>query len=579
MNKITATLIFITALFESIATDSIQIWPRNPSVIWPSNLEQFMYIELGQLELAEKWTLKLELPQETQIKGMVRGIPPTVPGLKDTLVPSHIKQDDTLATLFFEKQMNCSRKSNWLPLHIVVKTKPGDYNMKITVESGNKTITKKEFKVKVYPSLSGNQPDTITVGTYDYPGLDVSLLEYYGNMLRGAGINAVYHMRGEYDDRRKTFSDLAPHYGMRNGLVFGFDRIEEFFLAHELPGRGKIKIDSLAGLLAETPDQLREMMTFFFKTRFGGKNYTTVIYDAEAGGFRNGQVRGKFTPGALKAFRKYAKLSPDTALNREIIQKKYIPQWISFYCQINYRYACLIRDVLDQHFPGIRYEIYSGYQYDYGPLKNHTREVYGTDWNLMKDSGIDYATAGYHGKFSEIAHTTTITGSQAPFIPAEMYAENFLSRQKGGRLPESWSMRLIESFLNGSRKGLMLWYANVFDGAALVAIDRLTSFIKQVEGYMTNTREEDLVKISPEHEQKHLYLFRQEGSLLIVVLNPDRQKKRLRLNLEALRLTGHASDSVLSDLATGKKITAKSIVPIDIEGYSYRILHLANDGN
>lgn len=69
MNKITATLIFITALFESIATDSIQIWPRNPSVIWPSNLEQFMYIELGQLELAEKWTLKLELPQETQTKG------------------------------------------------------------------------------------------------------------------------------------------------------------------------------------------------------------------------------------------------------------------------------------------------------------------------------------------------------------------------------------------------------------------------------------------------------------------------------------------------------------------------------
>ena len=265
----------------------------------------------------------------------------------------------------------------------------------------------------------------------------------------------------------------------------------------------------------------------------------------------------------------------DNALNTT-----YRKEWAAFHCDMSRRAAELFRELIDDKYPGYRLDVYSGYQYDSGVHKDYTRERYGVDWKTMATAMPDYCVAGYGGTPALIAHSAAAMDGNSSFVPAEMYVENFLRMTAPDRSPQMWAVRLLRSYLNGNRRGLALWYANVFDGNALISIDRVTTLLARGEELFLNGKAaNDAVIVRPVAEQDNCYVFRNEGSALIVLLNSGDTDKNIQLNLKGFRQTGYTGALQIADLMTSEKIPAAATLKITVPAGNFRALQLLEDGN
>jgi hypothetical protein len=561
-----------------LSAEPVRIWPRQEPVIWPTGLRQFALIELPAFDVPEAVRLTLELPAGVTLLGVAGGTSPAMPPESGIVRPEAYRQEGRTATFDFAPGATGGKAQLWLPLAIRVDADPGETALDVELAVGGKTVKKQSIPVKIYPALTGKRPKKLKLGAYDYHGLDEFSLPVFCEMMQRSGIREIHHMRGE-DGKTKTTADFAAQYGFRDGLVFFVHHIQEFFAGRQLADGKTFPTESVA-LLLEHPAVFKEMVTVFFREKFAGKPYRTVIFDAERGGWRNGKAQGEMSPATLAAFRTYAKLPENEPLSAEIITTKYKEPWVWFICEQSNRIARLVREVLDESWPDIEFQAYSGYEYDDGPLANRTRELYGTDWKTMRATGIDFAVAGYCGTPAQLRHTAEVTGTHAPYLPADMYIENFLAKRIGDCRPEVWSMRLIESYLSGSRRGIMLWYANVFDGAALVAVDRLADFMARIEEFaLRGQLDRQAVKVMPEADENCVTVLRDGGNLLIVALNRGNEPKRLRLRLTGVKLQGYTGELAITDLVTGEKIKPSGTIPVEVPAYGYRLLQLMDDGN
>ncbi len=554
----------------------MQIWPRQKVAVWPTGLRQFVMLDVPLPEKEGALRLRLILPEGVTVLGFPDGTPPTMPPKSIFLKPSTFRQDQNQVTIDFPSGPRNGERW-WVPLAIEVKAPVGEAILKVALELDGKELRSQPLPVKIVPALTGLRPKKIAVAAYDYHGLDEFSRPIYGEMMKQSGIRELHHMRGEPEGGGATVSDLGEACGFKNGLVFFTHHIQEYFAERPLSD-GKLYPTGSHAWLLDHPEIFKEMIRSFFTAGFAGKPYTVVIFDAEAGGWRNNLAQNDLSPDGLAAFRRYAKLSEDTPLSAEIITEKYKDQWIAFICEQNLRTARLIREVLDESFPNVQFQAYSGYEYDDGPFRNRTRELYGTDWKTMRLTGIDAAVAGYCGNAALLRHTAEVTGN-VPYFPAEMYVENYLSPRIGDLRPEVWSIRLIESFMAGSRRGLTLWYANVFDGGALAAIDRVNDFIARIEPMaLSGKLDRESVKVMPESEEENVYVLRDGGKVTVVAINRTDTPKSIRLRLN-LRLAGFTGELAISDAVSGEKIKPAKVIGLDVPAFGYRMLELMDDGN
>ena len=550
-------------------SEPFRVWPRHEPVCWPTGLEQFVFVELPNSGEKAETILRLTLPENCRVTALPRGNAPSLPAEPDSVFPTAWQQTGCIAEFRLPADAFGNALKKFLTLSVDVQAKTGSFALGFEYLIKGKSLRKGELPVRIYPALSGKQSKLVTVAAYSYPGLRAEYLPVFMEMFRQAGVNAFYQMRGENPELKSTVADFTRKYGMKAGLVFFIHHIRE-----HSPGA-----KSLAELL-DSPEEFKELIRKFFRDKLGNKPYDCVIYDAEAGGLRNGKIQGDTSPHALEVFRKFANIPANTELSVEVIRARYSREWVAYICDQSNRFSRLMREFLDAEYPDFRYEAYSGYELDDGPMKNRTRELYGTDWKTMAATGIDCATAGYHGSMDQIRHTATAVRGKAPYAPAEMYVENFSSSKISGRLPEPWAMRLIRAYMNGDRQGLMLWYANDMDGAALIAVDRLTKFIALVEEFAVKGKlDPEAVTVRPEAEAENVFVLRRGGNALIVALNNSDVEKMLRLNLNGFRVSGFTGELAVNDLADGKTLKAAKVLRITVPAYGYRVLQLMDDGN
>lgn len=546
-----------------------KVWAKQTIVCWPSELEQFVFIELPNPNVASEFELKLTLPEECKLVALPTGKAPTLPEKSASVFPVKYQQNGNVVNFEFAAGSFGDSPTRFLTLSIDVRGEARKSILGFEYIAAGKVLRKAELPVKIYPALSGIQPQKVLVAAYAYPGLDKNYLPVFMNMLRKSGVNAIYQMRGESNENEATAADFAENYNMKIGLVF--------FIHHI---RAHVSACPPLSELLDKPDEFKKIIKQFFADKINGKPYTCVIYDAEAGGLRNGKILGDTSSHALNDFKKYAQIPSDETLTLELLKEKYSTKWVDYICEQSNRFSRLMREFLDENYPEMRYEAYSGYELDQGPMKNRTRELYGTDWKTMSATGIDAATAVYHGSMAQIRHTANATKGKAPYIPAEMYVENFNTKNINNKLPEVWASRLIKAFMNGDRKGITLWYANNMDGAALIGIDRLTKFITIIEDFALNGKlDNQAVSVRPEGETDNVFVLRQGGNAVIILLNDTDVEKTVRLNLVGFRVTGFTGELGVTDLVSGKLLKASKIMPITIDAFGYRILQLMDDGN
>ncbi len=119
--------------------------------------------------------------------------------------------------------------------------------------------------------------------------------------------------------------------------------------------------------------------------------------------FESGVMTGYlscFCPRCLAAFREHAGIGEDVALDGEIIEGEYLPQWTAF---MNLRMAQLARkfkDTCHAAEPPARLQIYSGYQ------SEDTKWRYGVDWAMIGElEGCDVASCGYGRNWENLRAT------------------------------------------------------------------------------------------------------------------------------------------------------------------------------
>lgn len=574
-----AALFCVLSILASAVEDPIRIWPRQEPVELPAQLEQFLYLEMPVPAQKAPGKLLVTFPEGVEIIALPRGEAPTMPARSRSLQPVAHELRGHRASFTLAASSYPDRPYAFLPLTIRPGINPGKYTIRTERQFGNETI-KQDIPLIVHPPLAGRQPRKIAVIAYDYPGLSPEALPTYLGMMKSAGINRLDHMRGE-PPQTITATDRGAAYGIASGLVFFIHQVQDFYAKRPLPAGAPAGLDvkSLSALL-DQPATFKPMIHAFLVQAMDGKPYTTVIYDAERGGFFGGKVGGDRSAYGLASFRKFAGLSDTVQLTDEELATTYRQAWTEYNCRLTERVAKLLREVLDELNPDLGFEVYSGYQFDSGAQKNRTRELYGVDWAKLADAGFDRAVAGYFGSPAQIRHTAEAVRGRAGFTPAEMYVEHFNRQQSVTRRPGPWSVRLLRSYLAGDRQAIALWYANVMDGNALVAVDRLTRLLTRSEEILSQGKLDATgIRIRPETEKDNAVVLRLGGNTLILLLNSDDHDKKIRVMLDGFNLTGFSGALAVSDVLSGEKIPPAKVLNLTVPAGSFRAVEIFDDGN
>jgi cellulose/xylan binding protein with CBM9 domain len=272
-----------------------------------------------------------------------------------------------------------------------------------------------------------------------------------------------------------------------------------------LSGAGKILPDSIciSELLSSSGVYRKEFKKWLMPL---AKKYKYLVWDYEVNPGNPSSTC--WCPRCLKEFSKYSRIAA-AQMNAALIQKKYEKEWIQFQCQRNAALAQVMKDIISRSAPDCLFSIYSGYQ------SAHTRNSYGVDWKMMKNS-IDSAMCGYGRPLA------TINATLKAIAPKKLI---------GGLLifvwyNSSYSMDNIKidlyRRLTDSRGGVMLFYDIQADGRMWTAVAKMTKLISDNEEFfMTCKREYGTVKIISGQLANVTVLKGKSGKRIVFVFNPS----------------------------------------------------------
>jgi hypothetical protein len=107
-----------------------------------------------------------------------------------------------------------------------------------------------------------------------------------------------------------------------------------------------------------------------------------------------------YCPRCLAAFREFAGLSPETALDPATIQEKHGTLWVDFMARRVAQMFARFKEAVHRLAPGTKFSVYSGYQTPDNP------KIYGINWQYIGDlQACDRAGAGYGEPERDIART------------------------------------------------------------------------------------------------------------------------------------------------------------------------------
>ena len=227
-------------------------------------------------------------------------------------------------------------------------------------------------------------------------------------------------------------------------------------------------------------------------------------------------------PCCLAAFRQQQGLAGDVKLDAELIVAKHKDAWVLFRCRQNAELVGHVRAALKRCARPIEFSVYSGYQ------RQNTREHYGVDWAMLAPH-LDLAVAGYGGSRSELQETRKALGS-VPFIsglmcylaPAPIAAPEDWMKHDLARVPNplAWRNGLLQQFVDGGCKGVLIWWLPAMDGGAFYYTSEAAEIIAAYEDFFCSGRRCDdkirVIGLNP----VDWAAFEQDGRRLLLLMNP-----------------------------------------------------------
>jgi hypothetical protein len=255
---------------------------------------------------------------------------------------------------------------------------------------GNVTEPAQTIKVRLLPKLDGRQPRQVTLQLWggwfsnmDDPAMKEEILR----CAQAAGFN-------DFVDSDSWVSERTPKYGLSLTLPTNF-RPWEMNLGpylKEHPEQRRIQFDGQANagnmcmtlLLGEGWPTIEAAL----KRRIDEVHPATVDIDYEYGP-KDGP-HSCYCPRCLAAFREFAKLPADAALDPATIYAKHEDLWVDFMARRVALMFAKFTEATHRLAPGTKFSVYSGYQVPDNP------KMYGINWQYLGDlQACDRAGAGY----------------------------------------------------------------------------------------------------------------------------------------------------------------------------------------
>lgn len=483
--------------------EPIKIWPRTePVPVFPSNQNQFIFIELPQLNFSGQ--LKLEL-SNLHVLDALTGVAPALPPDELTIRPNKINFESQISILTFPDKDYNSMPRIWIPLlaHTL-----SDGPITVRALTGNKVLLERSFMTRQVQISPLRSPFPI-IAVWYFTGLDSKFVPEFTDTLLKAGVNSFYAMDGERVNGEllhNTVHDYAITQQAKTGTAFFTSKFLQFCNRDslwELIDNGEFKSELKRYLLHLT----------------GNKPVDIVVYDAETGAIKPGdKLTGDTSKYAIDKFMKTLNLTTAADFQDVTANRHLRSEWIKFNCELSNAVARLSREAVHELWPEAKFKVYSGYEYDWGKQKNLTRERYAVDWQTMAENNIDYAGAGYNATMDILRYMNKVMAGRAEFIPAEAYLWGFDSTQSGSYSSDRMFIRLFEAYINGGLHGISVWQAHVLDPVALEAINRFAIEAVNLSDFAGADVEYAPMSI-PEEIRQFAYILRKDNLKAVVYIN------------------------------------------------------------
>ncbi len=410
---------------------------------------------------------------------------------------------------------------------------------------GSVTEGPQSFKVRLLPEVQGRQAKKLfwqLWGGWLSNMDDPAMREHVLAAAQEAGFTNI--VGGD-----QWTTDRAPHYGMTHTVGINFESWNinlRPYLEKNLDAR-------LINQKGEPNDTL--MCTSFLladgwtgaeaalKDRLDKSHPHCVDYDYEYGP-ANGP-HSCYCPRCLSAFREFAGLGADVALDATVVRSDYWSQWIDFMAHRAARVCKRFKESVQRLYPGTRFSVYSGYQTPENP------ERYGIDWRYIGDlQAADHAGCGYGRPVEAIAATIEALKG-IPLVGGALLVPYDTSATTPQRpLNPAWLLRVLLD----STGGVLVYERSTMDGRSWHAMGEATRLAAAHEDVFLNGRRSEL----PGHDLSHVQVVAHGKTTLVCVLNPTGAPVNYRI---ALPLAAGAGREFYGE----RPVAAGEVVDITLE--------------
>jgi|GEM_PF-3427529 len=587
---LTITLAFSTALAQEVPRP-LGLWPRGDKAYLAAGLSMPLWPQLppGTASSQSPLTLTISFPPGFSITAWAKSRAFAVHP-KPLIVPSSVQRNQHDANhAVYEIKIPASELptgKSYGRLALMVNpgnNAAGEYQaeLKLGEESAKVLLT-------VLPPLDGKRPQRLRIGVYNYNGLtDADWLHDMDEAVLKSGINLICDMRPmKTGDTPQTVTSRLATKGVDGGVTWfwkGFAERAGKTLPDLIRKNAPGKNNPTAGLASTWTIEHREQVMPLLKadlqqTLSSGLYHSVVLDHEERALSRDGKTAEGdiYNPGTMEAFAKFAKLDKTPPADAAYIAEHNAQQWTDFRTWQSAQLSAMVADALQEIDPLIEYGLYSGYEYA-PPLEGRTHQWYSVDWHKMASEGkVQFGSAGYYGAAADIRHTADALNGK-PFIPAEMFVVNFVSKAKTLPEPGAFASRLLAATLNGGGKGgVNIWYLSVLDAGAYSAIAKVSHLLADVESFLIDgKRADNLLHLPRGVDPQNVFVYQLGQRRLAIVLN--------RSATQTLDFRAAWKDQIIkpdtTELVSGAHLGNQKLLQATLKPYQFAAFLTFSDGN
>ncbi len=566
----------------------VRLWPRGQKCYLCAKMSMPIWPELPKsaLSLSKPLILSIRMPEGFRIEAFGTSknfaLHP-----KPLIVPTKMEYSLEDKTIVYKIHLPVPPKSGCVRAALLVN--PGDnpvgeypIGLELKTEDGQNLWQESKAIIKVLPKLIRNSPRRLQIAVCDYAGYkNVKFRRAIADAVFASGINTIWNM--SYYDKPDTIAQQLQPKGIKAAWVWVWHKYyapitEKYPQAYELNSAGKPKPNSLCYTWCiNNRQKVIQLLAEMIRKKNTPKKYDIIVNDNEERAISRDHKKvfgDLFTPSTLKEFKKQTGIPLNTKLSPEIIVKDYADQWVNFRCWQSTQMASILSDAVKLADPELRYGYYSGYEYA-GRFTGFSRETYATDWKLLAKSGLDFGSAGYYGSIHDIASTAKALGD-IPFIPAEMFVENFLDQKRSMPSPEKFAFRLMRSAIyGGGQGGVMVWYLQVLDAAGFYAIGTVSRVLSDIEDFLIDgTRCDSDLILPPRVDRNSVFAYKLDARRMVIIFNNSGKKKKYSLRWKT---PIPKPDTV--EIVSRKHLGNTSVLPVNLNPFSFEVFITLSEGN